>query len=213
MTSTIVKYPEGPVVILGASYAQGWDLSVGGVSIVNKGVSGQQAFELLARFDQDVVEAKPRAVILWGFINDIFRSPPEQLDAAKIRARDSIARMVDKAREHGIEPVLATEVTVRPRDSTWSDWFRSRLGSLLGRQSYQDIINIHVLEINQWLREYAQREQLLVLDLQPVVSDQDGRRRKEFAQDDGSHISHAGYEALTVYALPLLRRHLGIPVS
>ena len=55
--------------------------------VINRGVAGQQSFELLARFDNDVVPERPRAVILWGFINDIFRAPsdtePRSLGCAK----------------------------------------------------------------------------------------------------------------------------------
>ena len=74
-------YPDGPVVVLGASYAGGWQLEpIAGVSVVVRGVSGQQSFEVLERFERDVVSAKPRAVILWGFINDIFRAPAAEID-------------------------------------------------------------------------------------------------------------------------------------
>jgi acyl-CoA thioesterase-1 len=197
----------GPVVILGASYARGWELSpIAGRPVINKGVSGQQSWELLERFDKDVVATKPSAVILWGFINDIFRTRRDAVQAAKGRARETFEKMIALSRSHGIEPILATEVTVRPQD-TWSEMLASWVGWAMGKESYQDWVNLHVLEVNQWIRELAAREKLLLLDLQPVVSEPKGQRRKEFAREDGSHLPAAGYAALTDYATPLLQRH------
>jgi lysophospholipase L1-like esterase len=205
---TSPKFPDGPVVILGASYAKGWNPQIPGVPVVNKGVEGQQTFEVLARFDRDVVPSAPRAVILWGFINDIFRAPEGGLDASISRARTSIAAMVDRARANGIEPILATEVTARPRDNTWSEVLAGWIGWLRRKEAYQDGINRHVVAINQWMRDYAKREGILLLDLQSAVSDPATQRRiKEYATPDGSHISPAGYEALTKYAAPVLGRH------
>jgi uncharacterized SAM-binding protein YcdF (DUF218 family)/lysophospholipase L1-like esterase len=195
-----------PVVILGASYAAGWTLAeVDGVPVVNAGVAGQQSFEMLARFDADVVAAKPRAVVLWGFINDVFRAD----DPAKAlaRMRESYTEMIKRARARAIEPILATEVTIRP-PKTLSQSVFSVIGPLLGKVSYQDRVNAQVIEINGWLRDLAQREGLLLIDLQAALAGTDGRRKYEFAVDDGSHISPEGYEALSRYARPVLSGRL-----
>ncbi len=202
-----VKHPNGPIVILGASYAGGWQPgSLAGVQTITKGVSGQQSFQVLERFDRDVLPAQPRAVILWGFINDIFRSPRPEVDRAKARIRESFTKMIAQARAAGIEPILATEVTVRPKNE-WGEMIAGWIGALMGKESYQDYINSHVIEVNDWLRDLARRENLLLLDLQPVVSDPSGLRRQEYAKDDGSHITPAGYDAMTSYANPILERH------
>jgi uncharacterized SAM-binding protein YcdF (DUF218 family)/lysophospholipase L1-like esterase len=197
---------SAPVVILGASYAANWKLAnVDGIPVVNAGVPGQQSFEMLARFESDVVAARPRAVVLWGFINDIFRADDTTQSLARVRT--AYAEMTKRARARGIEPIVATEVTIRPPKAL-VETVMSMIGSLLGRHSYQDRVNGHVVEVNQWLRELARREGLLILDLQGALADTDGRRRREFAADDGSHISPEGYEALTNYARPILAKQL-----
>jgi uncharacterized SAM-binding protein YcdF (DUF218 family)/lysophospholipase L1-like esterase len=199
-----------PVVLLGASYASNWALTeVAGTPVLNRGVPGQQSFEMLERFDRDVVAAHPRAVVLWGFINDIFRTPDPGMSSATARVRDSYTEMVRRARAANIEPVLATEVTIRP-PKTLTDTVMSTLGWLLGKPSNQDRVNQLVTELNQWIRETARRERLLVLDLQRVLADGDGPRKWAFAVDDGSHISPEGYRALTEYARPILATHLGL---
>jgi uncharacterized SAM-binding protein YcdF (DUF218 family)/lysophospholipase L1-like esterase len=202
----VASAPAVKVVILGASYAAAWTPPIPGVEVVNKGVTGQQAFELRERFDRDVVAEKPRAVIIWGFINDVFRADRAKVGDSLQRARASIEAMVAAARANGIEPILATEVTMGPR-LEWSEWFAGWVGWAMGKTSYQDYVNGHVLATNQWLRDYAAREKLLLLDLQPVVSDTSNVRRKEYSKVDGSHITPAGYEALNRYAVPILAKH------
>lgn len=199
------------LVVLGASYAGGWDptLPVAGYRMVNKGVSGQQSFEMLARFEGDVSGLKPDAVIIWGFINDVFRSDRSQIDQTLRRTRESMLAMVELAKKSGISPILATEVTIRTKDG-WLEALESMIGRILGKSSYQDYINGHVIETNRWIKETAIRENIPLLDFEKVLADQSGLRRKEFALPDGSHISIRGYEALTQYAQNQLQAVPGI---
>jgi uncharacterized SAM-binding protein YcdF (DUF218 family) len=201
-----VSHPTGPLVILGASYAGGWRVErIGQHAVINKGVSGEQSFEMLNRFERDVVAASPRAVVLWGFINDIFRAT--DVEAAVPRIRNSFTKMVALARERGIEPILATEVTIRP-PASWTNGIAALLGAVRGKESYQGRINRYVMDTNRWLVDLARREGLLLLDLQSATADGTGMRRPEFAQEDGSHIAARGYQVLTDYAVPLLQQHL-----
>jgi lysophospholipase L1-like esterase len=201
--------PSAPaIVVIGASYAGAWPFkTVGGHTVVNKGVPGQQSFELAERFDRDVIALRPRAVIIWGFINDVFRSDRSAIPATLTRTRESFDKMIAAARSAGIEPVLATEVTIGPKQ-TWRDTIMGYVGWMLGKESYQQYINSHVAATNAWVRERASRDGLLLLDLEKVLAGPDGMRRPEFSQEDGSHISEAGYSALTAYAGPALERRL-----
>ncbi|MCC7126643.1 MAG: YdcF family protein [Acidobacteria bacterium] len=205
----IPAHPNGPLVILGASYAQGWQPgTIADAAVVNLGITGQQSFEFLDRFERDVVPLQPRAVIIWGFINDVFRAEPGQQAQSTTRARESYERMVTLARQHGIEPIVATEVTMRAED-TWRERLSALLNVFRGREGYQDTINRHVRETNAWLRTFAARERLLLLDFEAVLAEPGGgQRRREFVQADGSHVSDAGYQALSEYARPILERHV-----
>ena len=110
-------------------YAGGWKVeTLAGVPIVNKGVTGQQSFELLARFEADVQAFQPGAVVLWGFINDVFRSPRDRIQQSLARVRTSCAQMVAVARVAGIEPILATEVTMRQPNTLSSNLQTFRRG-------------------------------------------------------------------------------------
>jgi lysophospholipase L1-like esterase len=197
---------EKTIVVIGASYAGGWnsDRPIAGFRFINKGIGGQQSFEMLARFETDVLAIKPDAVIIWGFINDVFRSDRAQMEQTLSRTRESILAMVESARKARIMPVLATEVTIRSKDG-WSEALESIIGRILGKSSYQNYINRQVGETNRWLRDTATLDGILLLDLEAVLGDHQGVRRKEFSQSDGSHISKQGYEAITQYAEGRLR--------
>lgn len=186
---------QKPIVIIGASYAQGWPVTVlDGMTVINKGAGGEQTYELLARFDRDVIAAKPRAVLIWGFINDIFRSKPEELNEKLVRSRDNIRNMVDKARSQGIAVILATEVTL-PASTGWAAW----LGKLRGKQSYREQINERVIEVNRWIRALAAEKKLVLLDFEKALAGLDGMRKPEYTTEDGTHLSSQAYEALSRY--------------
>jgi lysophospholipase L1-like esterase len=196
-----------PIVLIGASYAGGWNLpAVAGRPVVNKGVAGESSSQMLTRFDRDVIALGPRAVVIWGYINDIHHAPPDQGDAAKAKAKQNVLEMIRRARAAGIEPIVVTELTRRASDA-WGEWLMGLAGSVLGKEGHQARINRHVLDLNAWLRDTAKREGLLVIDLQPALSDADGQRRKAFCKEDGSHVTEAGYRAATAYALPILTQH------
>ena len=185
------------LVIIGASYAKGWNpTELAGLKVINRGVGGEQTHEILARFDQDVLMQAPRAVIIWGFINDIFRSTPEEVEKKLVRSRENLSSMIDKARSKGIVPILATEVTLPVSDS-WKAQLAGWIGTLRGKKSYQDYINGHVMEMNHWVRRIAEEKKLTVLDFEKVLADEKGRRRVEYTTEDGTHLSPKAYAALT----------------
>jgi lysophospholipase L1-like esterase len=195
---------EEMIVVLGASYAKDWSFdSINGTSIVNKGIGGNQSFEMLSRFEEDVVALGPDTVIIWGFINDIFRSENGELEDAKIRIKRSYEDMLAIATNNDIEVVLATELSLREPQGALN-WLASVLGRIMGKTSYQDMINQHVFEVNNWLKSYADSRQLLLLDFQNALADSDGRRRAEFATADGSHVTPEAYDVLSHVATEAL---------
>jgi lysophospholipase L1-like esterase len=79
------------------------------------------------------------------------------------------------------------------------------VGTILKKTSYQEYVNGHVLEVNRWIREYATQQRIPLLDFQPLIADKKGFRKKEFATEDGTHISAAAYEKLTDHAVTVFR--------
>jgi lysophospholipase L1-like esterase len=196
------------VVIIGASYVEGWNIhTIANMTVVNKGISGETSIEILNRFDQDVISLKPFAVIIWGCINDIFNANQEEIESTLNKTKKNFIAMVKLARDNDIIPILTTELTIRSK-SNWSEIIANWMGKILRRESYQDYINKHVLAINKWIIEYAKTQDIMLLDFHTTLSEEKGIRKKEYAVEDGSHISPKGYEKLTSYTKKILVDYL-----
>ena len=105
------------LVILGASYSKGWTISsVNGYAVTNQGVGGNQSFEMLARFQKDVIDLRPDVVTIWGLIYDMFRASPGQLKSAKERIKRSFEEMVDL---FDIKDVYQSASSFNPEKLLW----------------------------------------------------------------------------------------------
>lgn len=187
------------VVVLGASYAKDWPVSrVGSFRVINRGIDGNQSFEMAERFIADVIDQDTDAVIIWGFINDFFRSPPDRANETGQRILDSYTQMIGLAKEHDVIPLIATEVSIR-EPGGFMNWIAGVVGRLRGKISYQETINRNVVEMNVAIQKLAAKHGIQVYDFHKLLSDEDGLRRQEFATEDGSHISAPAYAELTNY--------------
>jgi lysophospholipase L1-like esterase len=196
--------PVSKLVILGASYAKTWGTpELPGFSVVNRGVGGEQTRAMRERFHRDVVAARPDVVLIWGHVNNITQSnlanaTPEQARAVKQAAREDYLAMLGQARAAGIEVVLATEIPLAEPQGLVNDAL-ALLGRLRGKQSYAERINVHVRELNDFVRHLAAREGLRLLDFEKVFAPEGGARNAKFAAPDRSHVTAAGYQELTRY--------------
>ena len=196
------------IVIFGASYAQQWGTpNLPGYSrVINRGVGGQETEDMLKRFNRDVIAARPDAVLIWGHANNIVKARPRELRINKAIIEPHYERMIDAAQRAGIEVILATDVPMADADG-WLDNLRAWVGNLLGKESYATRISAHIRDVNQQLRSLAAREGLVLLDFERVFANEEGTRKPEYAKPDMSHITAAGYRALSSYA----KRELGRP--
>jgi lysophospholipase L1-like esterase len=188
------------LVITGASYAAQWEApQLPGYTVVNKGKGGDETRQVLARFDADVLALKPSAVLIWGHINNYHRAPNGDLEAAKKQAWADTQEMIRRARAQGVTVILATEVTLSEAVG-FTNRVVAFINGLRGKTSYAARINEPVRAVNAQIRQYGRDQGLRVLDIEKLFDDGEGFRKVEYSADDGSHISAAGYAALTPYA-------------
>jgi lysophospholipase L1-like esterase len=91
-------------VVLAQQYP---DLKI--AKVINKGISGQKAEDLAARFDADVVELKPKFVTISIGINDVWHRLDKPHDDKVLAAyKENVAKMVDQAQKAGIQVILLT---------------------------------------------------------------------------------------------------------
>ena len=102
--------PQRPrVVFLGDSITDGWRLNEYYGSerdFVNRGISGQITGEMLGRMKADVIDLKPRLVLVLAGINDIGRG------VAVTTIENNLSMIADLAEAHHIEPMFASLLPV-----------------------------------------------------------------------------------------------------
>jgi acyl-CoA thioesterase I len=85
-------------------------------SVVNKGISGQKAEDLIARFQSDVVKLKPAYVTISIGINDVWHRLEQPHDPKILAAyKENVAKMVDQAQKAGIKVILLTPTVIEEK--------------------------------------------------------------------------------------------------
>ncbi len=91
------------VVFIGDSITARWDLhDFFDKDFINKGIEGQTAEQITARFQSDVIDLKPDSVVILAGTNDVLA------DGDLTLAHDSITQMVKLASANGIRPIVCT---------------------------------------------------------------------------------------------------------
>ncbi len=87
--------------------------------VINKGISGQKAEDLVQRFDKDVVQLKPAFVTINIGINDVWHRLGQPHDAKVLAAYEkNVAKMVNAAQKAGIKVILLTPTVIQEDPST-----------------------------------------------------------------------------------------------
>jgi lysophospholipase L1-like esterase len=167
------------VVFMGSSVIEFWrDLDSAYFirhHYIDRGVSGQISSQMLVRFQADVVDLKPAAVVILAGSNDI------AMDTAFYmykRIMDNIRSMVQLAKQNHIKVILCQYVPIS--DYPW------RRG-------------IHpaprIMHLNMLIAKLARRERVTLLDyFTPLENTQHGQ--KAALTRDGVHPNIKGYRVL-----------------
>ena len=179
---------EARVVFLGDSITDNWSKPeyggfFPGKPWVNRGISGQTTAQMLVRFRADVIELRPKAVVILAGTNDIAgNAGPVSVD----QVQDNLASMAELAGAHGIEVVLASLLPV-------SDDKKDAKGVALTRTRQRPTSTIEAL--NRWLAQYAAKNGHVYLDYFSATADASGTLRAEL-NDDGLHPNARGYAVM-----------------
>ncbi len=170
---------ENRVVFMGNSITQGW-IEVNpnffvGKSYINRGISGQTTPQMLVRFRSDVVNLKPKVVVILAGTNDIAgNTGPSTLEMIE----DNIASMVEIANANNIKAVLCSILPAY--DYPWKP----------GLEPAQKIV-----DLNKWIKEYAVKNKIIYVDYFAPMADQRNGLKKEYSED-GVHPNLAGYNIM-----------------
>nr|WP_321405350.1 SGNH/GDSL hydrolase family protein [uncultured Carboxylicivirga sp.] len=182
---------EKRVVFMGNSITQGWSFHnpefFEGKPYINRGIGGQTTPQMLIRFRPDVIDLKPKVVVILAGTNDIAgNTGPSTLDMIM----DNIKSMAELAKANKIKVVLCSVLPAF--EYAWSP----------GKEPAEKIF-----ELNKMIKEYAEANKMVYLDYYSHMVDEKKGLKSELT-DDGVHPTKAGYEVMGPLAEEAIKKAL-----
>jgi len=180
------------VVFMGNSITDAWiQVSPGFFnahpSYVDRGISGQTTPQMLIRFRQDVIDLKPKVVLILAGINDIAgNTGPSTLDMIE----NNMASMAQLAKANDIKVILCSVLPAY--DIPWR----------AGVDPVQKII-----DLNKWIKEFARKNNFIYLDYYSAMADERKGLPAKYSKD-GVHPTAVGYAVMEPMALKAISQAL-----
>ncbi|MCE3282428.1 MAG: acylhydrolase [Chitinophagaceae bacterium] len=167
------------VVFMGNSITESWENFdphfFKSKPYVNRGISGQTTAQMLARFRQDVVELKPKLVVILAGTNDIAENGgPVTLK----KIFDNIQSMAKLARANDIKVILC-----------------SVLPAIKYKWRPQIEPADKIIWLNKMISDYCAKKNITYVDFHTSLADAQKGLDKRFS-NDGVHPTLAGYKVM-----------------
>jgi lysophospholipase L1-like esterase len=187
-TDAMLKPPapgDNRVVFFGDSITDMWILeeSFPGKPYINRGIGGQTTSQMLVRFRQDVINLKPKVVVILAGTNDIAGNTGP-ISNEYIEA--NFASLAELAHVHGIRVIFSSILPVHNYTPESQELFSQRSPE-------------RILALNRWLEDYCSSNRLTYLDYFSPMIDDKGLLKRDLAQD-GLHPNKAGYSIMAPLA-------------
>lgn len=152
-----------------------------GWEVLNRGVNGERSDQILSRFERDVVDARPKVVVIIAGVNDVYQGRPVA------HVTQQLQRMYDTAARAGIRVVA---------------------GSIIPYNTATPAQNARMSEINTWIRGRADADaNIYFADTRAAVA-APGNPDSLVSSPDGLHPSADGYRQMATAIAPVLERIL-----
>jgi len=176
---------EKRVVFLGDSITDGWHLedNFPAKPYVNRGIGGQTTPQMLVRFRQDVIDLRPKVVVILAGTNDIAGNTGP-MELSDIEA--NYTSLAELAKLYGIRVVFSSVLPVNNYTPESQEFFAQRPPE-------------KILKLNDWLKTYSSAHGCVYLDYFHAMVDDKSQLKKELA-NDGLHPNKDGYKIMAPLA-------------
>ena len=186
---------ENRVVFFGDSITDIWKLAdyFPGKPYVNRGIGGQTTPQMLVRFRQDVIDLRPKVVIILAGTNDIAgNTGPMRLEDIEA----DFATFAELARADDIKVIYSSVLPVHNYTDRSKDFFAQRPTE-------------KILVLNRWLKNYCSTSSngCAYVDYFSAMVDDKGLMKKDLA-DDGLHPNAAGFKIMAPLAEAAIEKAL-----
>ena len=185
------KKGEKRVVFMGNSITFNWAWMRGDFfnnnGLVGRGISGQTTYQFLLRFRQDVVNLKPKVVVINYGTNDIAENTGAYSEEHTF---NNIKAMCDLARYHKIKVVLAS--TLPHKGFGWNPDIKDAMEK--------------IKSLNARVKAYAKKNKITYVDYFSAMVNADGTAMRDDLSEDGVHPNARGYEIMEALILPVVNK-------
>lgn len=171
--------PRGAVVFMGNSITEGWvrthPVFFTENNYIGRGISGQTSSQMLVRFRRDVIDLKPKAVVILSGTNDI------ALNNGVIKLNNvmgNIISMVELAQANNIKVILCSVLPA------YGFSWRKELTPA------NDVI-----ALNKMIKQYADANKIPYVDYHTAMKDERNGLPLKYAAD-GIHPTPEGYDVM-----------------
>ncbi len=186
-----LKNNQDRIVFMGNSITEGWSHHhpefFTNKPYINRGIGGQTTPQMLIRFKQDVVDLKPKAVVILAGTNDIAgNTGPSTLKMIV----DNISSMAEIAKANDIKVIISS---VHPAyDYPWKKGINP---------------DKKIPALNELLKAYATKHDIVYLDYFKTMVDDKNGLIDEYTYD-GVHPNKKGYEIMAPLAEAAIKKVL-----
>jgi lysophospholipase L1-like esterase len=191
---------EARVVFMGDSITDAWQQPrfggfFPGKPYIDRGISGQTTPQMLLRFRADVINLKPRAVVILAGTNDVAANTGPMTNE---EIQGNLQSMSELAKAAGIKVVLSSITPV-------SAYHVSQGG--LGVPQTTSRPMARITAVNNWMKQYAAANGHVYLDYFAAMTDASGLLQEDLSQDD-LHPNAKGYAIMGPLAEAAIARAL-----
>lgn len=189
---------EARVVFMGDSITDAWPQPRFGEFFVGKpyigrGIGGQTTPQMLIRFRPDVIDLRPKVVVILAGTNDIAANTGPTTNE---EIQGNLASMAELAKLHNVRVVLASILPVSAYHTS---------PTVAPQTTSRPMARIQA--INDWMKKYAAAQRHVYLDYFSAMVDQSGLLREDLSADD-LHPNAKGYAIMAPLAEAAIQQAL-----